>query len=314
MNYLSIITDKQDRRVWWRAFRIWQRRPHELAPLVEQEHVCASCGTSFQGNYCPRCGQSAKIGRFSFKKALLLFLDVWGLGNRGMFRSIRDLLLRPGYMIRDYISGMQSAYFPPFKMFFLLTALALVIEHGFGLSEAEAPEKDDTFTKGLKVEVRDNEKPQVEMQDKQTLNINGRDVQTPMYTAGMKFAKLMKTLNKKNPAIFALLTLMLFSFPLFLYFRKSPNIPDIHYPEFFVALVYTSNMYSLYSITGNLLNSSLLKLIAFLMIFVALKQFSGFSKKRVLGYIVLSGLLTVIMMALLAMLVISVVYMTIPNQ
>ena len=107
---------------------------------------------------------------------------------------------------------------------------------------------------------------------------------------------------------------MLFSFPLFLYFRKSPNIPDIHYPEFFVALVYTSNMYSLYSITGNLLNSSLLKLIAFLMIFVALKQFSGFSKKRVLGYIVLSGLLTVIMMALLVMLVISVVYMTIPNQ
>ena len=313
MNYLSIITDKQDRRVWWRAFRIWQRRPHELAPLVEQEHVCASCGTCFQGNYCPRCGQSAKIGRFSFKKALLLFLDVWGLGNRGMFRSIRDLLLRPGYMIRDYISGMQSAYFPPFKMFFLLTALALVIEHGFGLSEDDDSRGDDTFTKGLKVEVRDNEKPQVEMQDKQTLNINGRDVETPMYIAGMKFAKLMKTLNKKNPAIFALLTLMLFSFPLFLYFRKAPNIPDIHYPEFFVALVYTSNMYSLYSITGNLLNSDLLKLIAFLMIFVALKQFSGFSKKRVLGYIVLSGILTILILVVLALLVISIIYMTIPK-
>ena len=135
MNYLSVITDTQQRKVWWRAFRIWQRKPHELAPLKEQAHVCASCRTSFTGNYCPRCGQSAKIGRFSFKKALLLFLDVWGLGNRGMFRSIRDLVLRPGYMIRDYISGMQSAYFPPFKMFFLLSALSLVIEHGFGLTE-----------------------------------------------------------------------------------------------------------------------------------------------------------------------------------
>ena len=313
MNYLSVISSSQERKVWWRAFRLWQRRPHELAPLAQQDHVCASCGTQFQGNFCPRCGQSAKIGRFSFKKALLLFLDVWGLGNRGMFRSIRDLLLRPGYMIRDYICGMQSAYFPPFKMFFLLTALALVIEHGFGLSETEAPENDDTFTKGLKVEVRDNEKPQVEMQDEQTLNINGRDVQTPMYIAGMKFAKLMKTLNKKNPAIFALLTLMLFSFPLFLYFRKAPNIPDIHYPEFFVALVYTSNMYSLYSITGNLLNSDLLKLVAFLMIFVALKQFSGFSKKRVLGYIVLSGILTILILVVLALLVISIIYMTIPK-
>ena len=53
--------------------------------------------------------------------AFLNFLDVWGLGNRGMFRTIRDLVLRPGYMIRDYLKGMQMAYFPPFNMFFLLT-------------------------------------------------------------------------------------------------------------------------------------------------------------------------------------------------
>jgi len=31
-------------------------------------------------------------------------------------------------MIRDYISGMQMAYFPPFKLFFLLTALTLVVD------------------------------------------------------------------------------------------------------------------------------------------------------------------------------------------
>jgi hypothetical protein len=49
------------------------------------------------------------VGRFSFKKAALLFLDVWGVGNRSMFRSIRDLMLRPGFVIRDYLSGMQSA-------------------------------------------------------------------------------------------------------------------------------------------------------------------------------------------------------------
>ena len=50
------------------------------------------------------------MGRFSFKKALLLFLDVWGIGNRSMFRSLRDLMFRPGYMIRGYLRGMQSAY------------------------------------------------------------------------------------------------------------------------------------------------------------------------------------------------------------
>lgn len=319
MKLLGAISDKQQRKVWWRAFRIWQRRPHELAPLKEEQHVCASCGTSFEGNYCPRCGQSAKIGRFSFKKALLLFLDVWGLGNRGMFRSIRDLMLRPGYMIRDYIGGMQTAYFPPFKMFFLLAALALVIEHGFNLTEdeetvkEEAPKeevakkdlvKEELAKEGIKMEWSDASK-------EEPIHINGQDMEKPMYQAGWKFAKTMNTLRKKNPAIFALLTLLLFSMPLFYFFRKAPAIPDLHFPEFFVALVYTANMYSIYSTAGNLLNSGILKLIAVLMVFVALKQFSGYSKRRVLGYMVLSGILSAVIMIILAAVVISYLYVSI---
>ena len=137
MNRLENILDKRQWNTWYRAFRLWQRRPHEVKPLSENQHACASCGTLYQGNYCPRCGQSAVVGRFSFKKAVLLFLDVWGIGNRGMFRSIRDLMFRPGYMIHDYLGGMQSAYFPPFKMFFLLTALSLLIEHGFDFGVEE---------------------------------------------------------------------------------------------------------------------------------------------------------------------------------
>jgi len=114
-------------------FRQWQQTPHMVAPMADMEHDCFTCGTHFTGNYCPRCGQSVRIGRFSFKSALLLYVDVWGLGNRGMFRNIRDLILRPGYMIRDYLSGMQMAYFPPFKMFFLLATLSFLIGSGLNI-------------------------------------------------------------------------------------------------------------------------------------------------------------------------------------
>ena len=316
MKLLEVINDKRQRLVWWRAFHIWQLRPHELAPLKEEQHVCASCGTSFEGNYCPRCGQSAKIGRFSFKKALLLFLDVWGLGNRGMFRSIRDLMLRPGYMIRDYIGGMQTAYFPPFKMFFLLAALALVIEHGFGLTEdeetvKEEAQKEEIAKKDLAKEELAKEGIKMEWSNASIEELKGQEMEKPMYQAGWKFAKTMNTLRKKNPAIFALLTLLLFSMPLFYFFRKAPAIPDLHFPEFFVALVYTANMYSIYSTAGNLLNSGILKLIAVLMVFVALRQFSGYSKRRVLGYMVLSGILSLVIMIVLTAVVIAFLYMTI---
>ena len=307
MKAIEYINNKQKRAVWLRAFHIWQRRPHELAPLSEESRTCSSCGTVYQGNFCPRCGQSARVGRFSFKKAALLFLDVWGVGNRSMFRSIRDLMLRPGFMIRDYLSGMQSAYFPPFKMFFLLAAFSLVVEHGFNFGldvkdvQDEAPKTEQTAMENTKIARHDLT---VHPGDKEE-DIKWKAVGN----ASLRFVKVMDALREKNPAVFSLLSLVLFSVPLFFFLRSSPTIPDLRYSEFIVALVYTSNMYSIYSIAGNLLDSSILKIIAVLMIFVALKQFSGFSKLRVLRYIVLTTLISIFVMALIGGVGVGFIYL-----
>lgn len=302
----SYVTDKHQRTVWLRAFRIWQRRPHEVAPLSDTAHECASCKTVFQGNYCPRCGQSAGIGRFSFKRAFLLFLDVWGMGNRSMFRSLRDLMLRPGYMIRDYLRGMQSAYFPPFKMFFLLTALAFVVEHGFSLG---LDEKDAATDEPKTEQVEEMSEYNEDATDDQ-LTVNKKKVESRMHYIGAKFAKSMNALSKKNPAIFVLMALVMFSLPLYFFLRKSPTIPDMRFSEFIVALVYTSNTYSIFSIAGNLFNSIILKAIAVLMVFVALKQFSGYSKHRLLAYLTLTFIISVAVIAFLLAFGIYIIYLT----
>ena len=101
---------------------------------------------------------------------------------------------------------------------------------------------------------------------------------------------------------------MLFSLPLYLFIRRSPYIPDMRYSEFTVALVYTSNVYSIYSIIGSLLGSFIIQLIAVLMVFVTLKQFSGISKKRLLGYITLSVLIVTIVLVALFTLTIYILY------
>lgn len=302
---MKFLPPKEKRAVWLRAFHIWQLRPHEVAPLSDINHTCSSCGTHFQGNYCPRCGQAASVGRFSFKKAFLLFIDVWGIGNRGMFRSIRDLMLRPGYMIRDYLKGMQSAYFPPFKMFFLLAALSIVVDQGFsfGLNEAAAEaEKQNTEA------AQEQTVEELKKEARQEFNVKGEAVDSAIAMSGLQVAKMMDVLRTKNPAVFSLLTLSLFSLPLFWFFRSTPNIPDMRYPEFLVALVYTSNCYSLYSILGRLLDSDLIRLLAAIMVFVALKQFSGYGKKRVLGYIVLSFLVSVIIFIFLITAAVGIYY------
>jgi hypothetical protein len=246
-----------------RAFHLWQRRPHEVAAMTSEEHVCASCGTRFEGNYCPRCGQSPRIGRFSFKAAFQLFIDVWGLGNRGMFRSLRDLLLRPGYMIRDYLSGMQSAYFPPFKMFFLLTTFSLIVTHVFQPEEQES--------QSVQIETVQKQ-PEQEAADSQVVIRRQRANQI-----------IDKVLNYKDsyPSIFSFLLLLLFAVLIYFFFRHSPAIPDLRLAELVVAFTYVANMATVYSIIGTVLGlTSLFDILSLCAIFVAMRQLTGFRYRR----------------------------------
>lgn len=340
--YLTYLTNKEKRTAWLRAFRMWQRRPYEVAPLKNESHVCSSCKTEFTGNYCPRCGQAAEVGRFSFKKTLMLFLDVWAIGNRSMLRTLRDLMLRPGYMIRDYLNGMRSAYFPPFKMFFLLAAFSLIVEYGFDLGLSD--DKKTTPTEQTTAVPADSLKEST-AQAKQTAAVpadslkkdsvrqpskaervadkllevgkkfeeaskDSKKIDSPMANALVYTIKALNKLWDKNPAIFALLTLMLLSLPMYLFLRHSPNVPDLRYSEFVVVLVYTSNVYSIYSIIGDLLGSVVIQLFAVFMIIVTLNQFSGYSKKRLLGYITLTQIIvTTVFIALMA-LIIYILYLS----
>jgi len=270
----------------YRKFKEWEKKPHQVAPLSEEQHECATCGTHFQGNYCPRCGQSAMIGRYSFKNAFLLFLDVWGLGNRGMFRSIRDLLLRPGYMIRDYLRGMQMAYYPPFKMFFLLSALALLIDTGLNIKGINRMEKREKELKEL-FNGTNTEAKKAEPQEKKTSQTAGNPLtkEEKKKQAKEDFEQLTEKSNEwidQHSSGLALVFLLLFSLPLWLLFRHSPAIPDIRLSECFVAMVYISNMVTIYSIVPSLLcfskNAELIwDIFAMLLVIVPIKQLSGYS-------------------------------------
>ena len=241
--------------------------------MTEEHHRCCTCGPEYQGSYCPCCGQSARIGRYSFKNALLLFLDVWGMGNRGMFRTLRDLILRPGYMIRDYISGMQMAYFPPFKLLFLLTALLLIVDSGVNLKGKNRYDKSD--------------KEQIVKESDDSVVKKQADMTYNDYCE--KLTQEFKTLSEKNPSLFWLLLLVVLSVPLYPLFRKSPAIPDLRFSEQLITLVYTYDMFAIYNIIFSFLCiPNGIDDVIWLLPAIPLKQLSGFKWWRTILYLLLS--------------------------
>ena len=268
--------------VWKRAFRIWQHTPHKVAPNDEQQKVCKSCGTEFCGNFCPRCGQSARIGRFSFKTAFLLFLDNWGLGNRGFFITIRDLMFRPGYLIRDYVGGRQSSYFPPFQLFFVLATLSLLIEEGIHLDIDESHAQTEVVEKANESEI--------------IIEKDGKKTKSKTLYYIRRIPKVLDALEKVNPALFSLLMNMFISLPLFIFFRKCPAIPDLRLSEHIVALVFISSTYTIFRLIGDVLYfDSFFRILAITMVFVAMKQFTGYSRWRLFLYILLTSIIILIL-------------------
>jgi hypothetical protein len=284
----------------YRVFKEWQQRPYQVAPLTQEEHTCATCGTSYQGNYCPRCGQSSRIGRYSMKTAFLLFLDVWGLGNRGMFRTIRDLLLRPGYMIRDYLGGMQMAYFPPFKMFFLLATLSILVNSGLNIRgdnqfETAVQTYERSFDMNIQTVSADENASVDSEKDKADIELQDR-----INTIARSFIRFVFD----HQTIIELVWLLVLSLPLYVLFRNCPAIPDLYYTEFFVAMIYITNLMNIVSTVFSFfcLDLSINGLLTQLLSIIALKQLCGYSYLRtILGLIASFVIISIAVMIIMVL-------------
>jgi hypothetical protein len=124
-------------------------------------------------------------------------------------------------MIRDYISGMQMAYFPPFKLLFLLTAFTLVVQSGINLKGENYFESDKEQV------VKESDGAIAKKQAYTTFGEHFDRVRT-------EYFERLNALVEKNQAVGWLLMLALLSAPLYPLFRKSPAIPDLRFSELLI--------------------------------------------------------------------------------
>ena len=94
-------------------------------------HHCCNCGHEFAGNFCPICGQRAGVGRVGWNAIRENITLLWGLDSRSLTYTLVQLLGRPGYLVRDYISGHRQVSFPPVKMLVLICLLLVIFEAVF---------------------------------------------------------------------------------------------------------------------------------------------------------------------------------------
>ena len=95
---------------------------------------CKNCGTSFEGNYCPHCGQKSHVSRLN-----MLYLrdeianNILRL-NRGFLFSIKALTINPGHTIRGFIEGKRVNHIRPVSFLLISATLYVIANHLLGQS------------------------------------------------------------------------------------------------------------------------------------------------------------------------------------
>ncbi len=130
---INLVATEQLRQYYCR-FRRWQQAlPHYVSRHPDVVLHCHNCGTQFADNFCPRCGQRAGVGRVGWNSIKDNIAILWGLDSRSLGYTLVQLLGRPGYLVRDYISGHRQVSYPPIKMLVLVCLFVVLFETVFNL-------------------------------------------------------------------------------------------------------------------------------------------------------------------------------------
>lgn len=91
---------------------------------------CQNCGAPLAGRYCSACGQKDEHRILPLKHLLHeVFHDILHLDAR--FLKTIGMLVRPGALTLEYIAGRRMRWFPPFRLY-LLVSLAFFAAAALG--------------------------------------------------------------------------------------------------------------------------------------------------------------------------------------
>lgn len=87
---------------------------------------CLNCGYNTDSNYCPECGQKARIHRLTLREICHEVIHYFTHADKSLFRLLKELCIQPGKIARQYVLGKRKKYFSPLN-FYLLVATVFVL-------------------------------------------------------------------------------------------------------------------------------------------------------------------------------------------
>lgn len=284
--------------------RRWHQTWAQPLATYDDEHAsghhCLNCGKDYEGDFCPRCGQPASVGRFTWKSLLTSLLELWDFNTRSIPSTLLQLFYRPGYLLKDYLQGRRQSYYPPIKLLVSIALVAALWAYWFLPDKEEKAQTEVVATAnraekapdGEQVATAGAEEPDgmaeaaagageaaagtptdaAEEADENIIVVNGKKLDKEAMENDIFDQSADWTKNNRGWAVLFICSFLIL--PTCLIFRRAPGYSGITIPECFFVQAYLSVIVLLFAILSSL--GLLYGEFSLLFIYIAYYQLFGY--------------------------------------
>jgi hypothetical protein len=108
---------------------------------------CQNCDTSFEGGYCPNCGQkNVDLKRPLIKLVKELLRETFEVDGRTI-RTFRTMILQPGVLTSEFLNGRRRTYTSPLRLYLVISVVfflfgAWIAQQGLLLDPGQTVEQN----------------------------------------------------------------------------------------------------------------------------------------------------------------------------
>jgi hypothetical protein len=108
---------------------------------LRHEKTCLNCGKIVEERFCSHCGQENLEPVESVGHLINHFFEDLTHFDGKFFLTVKDLIIRPGFLTREYVAGRRMTYLNPIRMYIFISAMFFLAL--FAGSEEKPDNQDD---------------------------------------------------------------------------------------------------------------------------------------------------------------------------
>lgn len=133
---------------------------------LRKDKTCLNCNYVVDNRFCPNCGQENIDTRKTFSHLFIHFFEDLTHYENAFWKTIKNLILRPASLTKEYLSGKRMSYLAPVRLYIFISFITFFIVSILP-NDTLIHSTTTTKTNGKVVETKDNIKLADELTNKQ---------------------------------------------------------------------------------------------------------------------------------------------------